>query len=327
MKHLTLAAVALASLQAHAQPTLTHATNAPTVGTSYTLHYGAYHAPGDAGANATWDLTGLTSDSTALITFVDPATTPEGASFPDATVAQVGGGSTMYYHVAGSGVSLAGSVGDGVVIPYSDMGLYLPFPCTYQTTWSDTEGATFVPDGTPVTRTGTATGTADGHGTLVLPGGTTVANVLRVHWTETVTDATSLFSISYTFNSHLYYVPGVDHPLAQLVESVMNFNGFTDTVRFSQWVDELTLGAAEPEAARPAMRVWPNPASEVLHVAVPDAGAATLDLYDATGRKVRSVPATGPQTTLDVADLPAGLYIIEYLNDGLRRHAERIQVR
>ena len=71
-----------------AQPTLTFAGNGPTQGTSYEWHFSDHIAPGTAGPGQVWDFSSLTTDSTEVVTLVDPATTTFGAQFPTATVAE-----------------------------------------------------------------------------------------------------------------------------------------------------------------------------------------------------------------------------------------------
>ena len=71
-----------------------------------------------------------------------------------------------------------------------------------------------------------------------------------------------------------------------------------------------TVGVGEAEA--PQVRVYPNPASDVLHVQGVGAEVA-VELIDALGRRVRSVRG---QQTVNTADLPAGLYLLRVAGNG-----------
>lgn len=75
--------------------------------------------------------------------------------------------------------------------------------------------------------------------------------------------------------------------------------------------DDLPTGATTPYVERPvAWIAWPNPAREVLYVNAPGAGF-TARLYDTTGRLASSAASGQSRTaTLDVAGLPAGLYVV-----------------
>jgi len=61
-----------------------------------------------------------------------------------------------------------------------------------------------------------------------------------------------------------------------------------------------------------AINVYPNPATGVITVALPEAGAATITVMDMTGRVVaaQTTGKTAKQTTIDLGNQPAGMYII-----------------
>ena len=68
------------------------------------------------------------------------------------------------------------------------------------------------------------------------------------------------------------------------------------------------LVTAVPEATSMEWSIHPNPTADGFTVTLPtEFGTGTLDLFDATGRKVRSVLLTGPTTYADVTDLPNGM--------------------
>jgi len=70
-------------------------------------------------------------------------------------------------------------------------------------------------------------------------------------------------------------------------------------------------------AAQPAIKVFPNPASDRIHVAWPSQGHgdALVEVYDALGRVVSSVRFTSPAganpaQSIDVGGLSAGFYVV-----------------
>ena len=71
---------------------------------------------------------------------------------------------------------------------------------------------------------------------------------------------------------------------------------------------------------RPVLRLWPNPVHDVLHIS-PDARVRSVRIVDATGRTVRhETPAGTGTTSVDVHQLPAGIYHIEVRTpDGVTR--------
>ncbi len=90
---------------------------------------------------------------------------------------------------------------------------------------------------------------------------------------------------------------------------------------------QTTLGLPGENDAADAVRVWPNPASGLLHVEAPGAetGPLTLTLTDALGRAVRTTTRT-TATTLDVSGLPAGLYVLRGVGAGTP-FSQRVVVR
>lgn len=56
--------------------------------------------------------------------------------------------------------------------------------------------------------------------------------------------------------------------------------------------------------------IWPNPAQTQLNVALP-ANAATLSLRDITGKEVLATNLTQAISTVELGDIPAGMYIVQ----------------
>jgi len=297
-----------------AQPTLTQASNAPVAGTQFTFHYGPHVAPGGGGAQQTWDLSTLGTDSTVQAAIVQASATPNGSLFPSATVAEVNPTVTVYYGVAGDGVYNAGSDDGSTAIVNAQMGRYLPYPCTFGTTWSGPESATFTADGMDVFRSGTVVGEADGYGTVVMPWGT-VSNVLRVHWTSTLRDSTTLFAIDYTYDAYVYYVVGQSYPLAELVTAEVTLFGGTTTTQFSRWLAEISTGLDAPAVEATVLQVAPNPAEEAVRLSLPASfqGDVTVELVDAAGRTVRReqlLRPAGPAVHMALGTLTEGCYLV-----------------
>ncbi len=77
-----------------------------------------------------------------------------------------------------------------------------------------------------------------------------------------------------------------------------------------------------PAAAAPLLSITPNPADNVLHIALAAQhnGGGTWHLYDINGRGVKSYAlptTTHKNTTLSIADLPEGLYFWQFYGDDL----------
>ena len=326
---ISLCSAALIAATAHAQPTFTAATNTPAPGTTYSINYGPYVAPGGAGANQTWNLTGLTTDSSTTVQRVLPSATMNGAQFPTATVAEESAAVTQYFRVAADGIHFAGSDDGTSVIVHAPMGKYLLFPCTFGTVWSSSQHATFTYDDMTVTRTGTFSGQVDGYGTLIMPGGT-INNVLRVRWTHTLQDAMGPMTINHLYDSFAFFQAGQAHPIAELVTATINMGGGPITNQFSRWSSaDLSTGIAEQQEV--TLTVFPNPAEdEVILTWSPSLGAATtVSITDMAGRTVKHIYLIADRTgraRIDVSSLLAGMYQVTLASTNGRRVSSLLRV-
>lgn len=308
----------LLPLTLSAQPVLDFNTTATLPGESYIYHASPWHDPGSAGMDQTWDFSAFVTDSLIYINFVDPATTPDGALFPNATIAALDTGGIFAY----SAFTTAGGEFQGLSIPglgaivYSDPMSQGTFPCTYNTTWTDNLAAEFVL-GLPTVRTGTTTGTADGYGTLILPWGS-ITDVLRITYVEDYADSNA-FSVTTTHREYTdFHKAGTHYPLAHILSITVTNIGGTFTTSGSQWMDETTTLVAAATAT-PRVEAYPVPANDVLNVRLDGNGAVTLELLDAQGRPVmrRSANGTGPRLVqMGTSKLSAGAYTLRVVGNG-----------
>ncbi|MCB9185006.1 MAG: hypothetical protein H6591_13945 [Flavobacteriales bacterium] len=327
---LSLLSMTVCAALLNAQPVLQFATHAPAVGTSYTLRYSAYVSPGNSGAGQTWNLGALTTDSTAIIALVSPGGTPDGTYFPASTVAQTGQEAIMYFRAASDGVYFAGSTAAGTRIVNSDQGLYLPFPCTMGTTWTDQESANFESDEYSVARHTSITAQADGYGQALLPTGM-VSDVLRVHWQATTVDSVGFLVFTSVQDNYLYYSANVSYPVAQLVHTAVTFMGSTIVTEYAQWVGDLSTGTQDDATADASLTVYPVPADE--SITIEDAGThaplAQLLVLDNAGRTVRQLPTgarDGQRIIMNVRGLRPDSYTLVAVDQRGGRRSRRIIV-
>ncbi len=307
----TLLSFGIASVSL-AQPTLTFNANAPQPGPGHEWRFSTYIAPGQGGSGQVWDFSQLSTDSTAMVSLVDPATTIFGAQFPTATVAEVSDGSVVYYRASSEGVYMLGYEAEGVPVVYTNEGRFMSFPCTHQTTWTDTYATTIQTEEIEALVNGDISAEADGHGTLLMPFGS-VPNVLRVHWVQEEETTYDLFTFTTVFDSYLYYVPGRSYPLVQTVSATSTMLGNTIITEFTQWVNDLTTGVSDTNEDTAVLDLFPVPTSGTLNVTLPPqfSGTPLVTITDATGRTVRGVDnlrTNGTQGSVDVSALPAGVY-------------------
>ncbi len=74
---------------------------------------------------------------------------------------------------------------------------------------------------------------------------------------------------------------------------------------------DIGLSTATVEYAVDAVTLFPNPGYDMIHIHLPKhENAASLQLFDALGRRVKQWTIEGQQATLDVSNVPPGLYSI-----------------
>jgi hypothetical protein len=61
----------------------------------------------------------------------------------------------------------------------------------------------------------------------------------------------------------------------------------------------------------PVMKIWPNPAGEVLNIDIPCDGPSTISLFSPDGRLLKNLFVENATTTIPVHDLSRGWYVIK----------------
>ncbi len=91
----------------------------------------------------------------------------------------------------------------------------------------------------------------------------------------------------------------------------MNANPRASMVRYN--ADANVSVPASPLAERPVIRLYPNPAGNTLFIEAPSySQGGVIKLCNIIGRLLLSKPFDGGRTTLNITDLPAGLYILHW---------------
>ena len=296
---------------AQAQPTLEQATMTPVNGYTVSFLYGPFLSPGNGGENQIWDFSSVVNTEQHSILFTSPGSTPNGADFPGATVAQevdAPSGVFTYSQFNASGVFANGTDAVGFSITHlTDPRQALVFPMGYNNGWSDSFSGemTGFPSGTI---SGTITGTADGYGTLMLPWGT-FSNVLRVHTYTVTTQVIPSPPPGVTNVVHedawVFFKPGVPMQLASIAQA--------DNTSSYLYQAQSNLGVHEGSLQDIGIEVAPNPAADALNVTFGATGHVYLSVSDVLGREVIATDlgtrASGiHRRAMDVSKLPNGRY-------------------
>ncbi|MEO5645128.1 MAG: T9SS type A sorting domain-containing protein [Bacteroidia bacterium] len=273
--------------------------------------------PGPGGTGQTWNFSSLVIGAAASTPIVTPSSTPYGSSFPTATCAVSNPSGVYYYKSNASGLSVVGLGTPSYIMQYSDIDELMVYPFAYGNSNMETHTASYTISSFTGTRGGYTNATADGSGTLILPSGS--YNVIRVRNDQEDRDSLGASGFITNSTTYSYYSATQKFPLLQIIFLTINSSSGPQNFK-SVNVNSAVVGIAE-ENQLSAFNCFPNPASEQLNIVaeLTQANTVQAELTDLTGRIVLSEQygeqGAGTFTrTLDVANLPAGLYTLRVLS-------------
>ncbi len=287
--------------------------------------------PGPAGPDQVYDFSNLQADTSYILGFISPASTPYGGSFPTSNIAAEGlieGFGAEGFAYATKNFSLlqidgfAGSydVFEDVVVPFEPPEIMFDFPINYGDSMSQTsvlqarvESPDPLADSIWLKMVTTVNTKVDGWGQITTPEWT--GEVLRIRDVRTSIDTVFvkvlwmwLYLESNTTVSHTYKYLANDagYPVVQ-------FNTDTTETEFTMvnYLKNIDVGVEEQhDLADIRFTIYPNPASQNVTCSFPDGIEAEITIYDMTGRvMVRKTASLGDLNfTFDVSDYPVGIY-------------------
>ena len=284
-----------------------------------------------AGAGQTWDFSALSYAAPSQVTFT-PVTAPApGSDDPhfaqsNLTVRVDTAGTTdapawVYYRLDADEFTAYGSAvtdGDGVLrmlkfIP----GETQPLPYTFGATWVSESQLVFAPEPFPGTLSVRKTSEVIGWGTLVTPGQSTPALMVRTvlvnQFSFPGAPASSDTSVVVSF-------------MTEGTTSAFVYLDAQGAVQSGSYTTRAGATAGEPSPARTGRLLHapsPNPGrgAVLLSYTLATAGHVRLAVYDALGREVAVVaeesrPAGTHAVSLDTSVLPSGMYVVRLEGDG-----------
>lgn len=315
------------SVVSFAQPVLTDANTNLIIGDTYTFNTINTVVPeGNAGANQTWDFSTLVSASTVAAS----ATSAAGGLIPTASLKySYVGGTETYYKTSNTELTTLGISANAVFMNYADPEKFLSFPFQMNDTYSDTWNTTFF-SGMNFYRSGTTTVTADGYGTIILPGGT-YTNVLRVKTVQVYTD--SIIGVAmyanYTNEMYSFYKPGNHQPLVNIFNLDYDISGNTFLVSGAYYLSTVVSAIKDINENKIAdLEIFPNPASRKLNVSFKENKYENLSfaLMDLTGKLVPiNVIQSNNTYSIESGKTSAGIYQLNILSNNKLIASRKVQ--
>lgn len=305
---------------ANAQVTLTKAFNEPVIGdVSYATEFDSVSVmPNTIGTNQTWDFSSLVSNTTPnVLTYTTVASTANGANYPTATFAEDdGGGTVTYYKATATQLELVGVVSPAFDLSFSNTAIAAVWPVSYGYSNSDT----FSGSASSGTMTGNNSGnmnvSATGTGTLMLPDGVVLNNVLQVKTTQTANVSLMFGFVTATVVTTLYdyYEPTQKFPALSInytdIQGALtsNFTVIKVNGNYVTGVKDLNNSIG--------LSVYPNPAKGFVSVALANKNNSevSVEFYNNLGVLVK-LENLGSDSNINskvnIENLASGVYVVK----------------
>lgn len=311
----------------NAQLVLTQSNNEPIAGDvlAQQRYDSVIALPRNMGQNQTWNFSSITQStftSASSKTYVPVSSVPASSLFPAANLAaQIGPNQYEFYTSVASPTPQFEFIGNsfpGRTDAYSDTWITNTWPTSYGSLTSDYFAGTITG---PVTAqlNGTVNAMAVGTGTLILPGGFQLSNVLQVksisYSVETVTAPTPTSSNSFTTTIYDYYHASSKFPVVTIFSQKSTFSAVVPDYTWVFYNKPLGLGILE-KSSEFDIGLYPNPASGNFTISISNAKNenCTMGVYDAAGKTVLAKEAGNAsliKESLSVTALPAGVYLVK----------------
>ena len=323
MKTIILIFTVLAS-QTFAQMTLTSANNPVTGDIDRNVSCDTNNiSQGNSGANQTWSFLSLIREDSTNINFVSASSTPYSAQFPASNIASTNDNSNYnFMTTSSSNMFVNGYGGPDLLVSYTDPQLYLQYPFTYNSSFSDNFAANYIISGSDVKRTGTTIVSGDAWGTINLPAGS-FSNSLRVKYIISTRDSSNpgIPVITVTnVTSYVWFAPGRKFPVFEIIYSTISINGTqfgnSKTVNYNTGS---TIGITNISSEMPdgytLSQNYPNPfnPSTNLEFGISKSGFVSLKIFNTLGKEVatlvnENLSAGTYKYSFDASGLTSGIY-------------------
>ncbi len=308
---------------------------------------------GSAGANQTWNFSGLGTDRLDTLFFRKKTSQPLASNFPTANVVMTStdpaeDSTWTYLNKSVTGLDIMGQAANinGTITPIPLLFPIVGFPITYGTSYSgnwngtlftfflgvDPDGVGPLPtiDSIKIRRLTTYSGSIDAWGNVTTPFGTFPS--LRQNETTYNTDSTftlsngtwalisptlaTLFGVNQTTKDTTNTARWWTNDATArfpLVEIDYNTNG---TLNDADWLQSTpTVGINETAIVSVPFLLYPNPTKDIINITTPSLiENVFVEIMDITGKEVKNMLFNTNKIKISVADLDNGIYFYNIYN-------------
>jgi hypothetical protein len=307
--------------------TLTQGTHEPVVGDVENIRrldtsmYSSGIPLQATGANALWDFSQATPANTTTMVnnYVAPNTYTHNTLFTGATVVQnLDGKMFNYFKSSTTPTTQAEIVGiytSTLALTFTNSALVIQYPASLGFSISDPVSGTYTMGAFNGPLDGNSSTMADGTGTLMLSGGATYTDVIRVKTVQTLTLTQGSLTGVVMQTVYNFYSASKKFPLINVSYISVSMAGGPPSVMAGMYRnnDSFVTGVKEV-TGEPVGCLFPNPATDRISFNLREEVAPNkISVYDVTGSKVmtvRTATAAG-QLDLNVSSLHAGVYLLQ----------------
>ncbi|MFP4663567.1 MAG: T9SS type A sorting domain-containing protein [Bacteroidales bacterium] len=276
----------------------------------------------------TWDYSSL-SETGSGVTYwwVDASTTDQASEFPEANLAladdQTDGHFYYKYETGSDTIYRTGTYGEdgGTIMQMNYDYPYIAeftFPVsagdTYGTTYEGDMGSMGAGEDSTTIEDGEYAVNPDAQGTLILPNGTVLDNVLRLHVIESFDIKLYIYgkAITYTISDDAYYWyhDTITKPVFQYIYTEQSDGeGGTDEYESLRYQD-IGGEVGNQDIVTAKMEIFPNPTTGIVNTNNID----EISIYNAIGQEVYHNATLNSKETINLEHLEKGIYIMQAKN-------------
>ncbi len=322
----------LATYISNAQITLTNATHGLQENYEYTTLNTEYLSPGASGSNVLWDFTQINCSDSKHTWLLPAYTTYRDTEFSSANIAIESGANYFYFQTDDFANNYLGMVTPTSLIKFDMPIKKIEYPFTFgDFTSTNYTGTGIHHNSIHSTISGHYWAKADAWGTLILPEGVTLQNVLRVQTIDTITE-TACNSTTVINQKYLWYAAESRYPLFVTRISTQIQSDETITVTKKSYynatavesiVNETVASIDKTIENSDIFNIYPNPYIEKVKIkynllqnsdikieTVSETGAITSVLLSQKNQKGENTVNYQPQQT------PNGISFIRFTVNG-----------
>lgn len=303
-----------------AQLSLTKAFNEPVIGNVYNKqHYDSTTAvPKVTGTGQTWNFTSLTPNTfVETSTYTTVASTPSPAVFPAATLAETMSGTdntiTMFKST-GTTFEFQGLhfVSEGVALNFSNTGVFATWPVNFGYNNTDQFGGSATSGTLTASFDGFLNVAGAGTGTVVMPGGLTLANCLQVIVTLTVNQVVGTSTETMISKEYTYYHSSTKFAVLSCQYQTTT-SGTVTSKDFYAYVNTDVVAGLSQRVVKNNLSVFPNPTNDMIAISLDNVlnDQVNVRLTNMLGQVVKSEELgtdTHIEKKVNVSTLAKGIY-------------------